>query len=278
MDEHNDKKLFETHNKCNPVARITSKTIIGKNRKSNHFDDKRGLQNVLYITRNAKVEIKGKNICPEWGLFNGSIGTVKDIVFHQNETPQSNLPAYVLVDFPLYCGPIMSNDYPTLVPILPVETDCQFKCCRRKQIPLGLAFGKTAHTVQGANVGKEKPGQPKNPFLSAVFNLGDYKYESCWPGLTYTCVSRGTTLGTADDNLSSSVYFTGNWFPPSRFQDLHLSPDKKIYQKYAAREKWLSYLKSNLHKVDFSIEQKLGISTWFSSNPINTSELETILS
>ena len=61
MEEHNDKKLFEIHNKDNPVAKIISRSILGKG-KSNHFDEKQGLQNVLYITRNAKVEIKGRNI------------------------------------------------------------------------------------------------------------------------------------------------------------------------------------------------------------------------
>ena len=276
MEEYNEKKLFETHSDDNPVARLHSRTIRGKGKK-NHFDEKRGIPNVLSITCNALVEIRGKNIRPEWGLFNGSMGTVKDIVFHEGESPQTNLPAYVLVDFPLYCGPVFCAENPTFVPITTVEVECQFKCCQRTQIPLGLAFGKTAHTVQGANMGKERPGQPKNPFLSALVNLGHEGIEGLFTGITYTTISRGTTLGTSDDNLSSAIYFSGDCCPPSRFQNLNIRKDGKEYKNYCDRRKWLQYLESNKKTGTVAESEKTNIKRWFEMNPIPYYKLDTIL-
>jgi hypothetical protein len=47
------------------------------------------------------------NIEPKWGLYNGAIGTVVDIVYHQGENPNNgHLPKVVVVDFKHYRGPI----------------------------------------------------------------------------------------------------------------------------------------------------------------------------
>jgi hypothetical protein len=51
----------------------------------------------------AMVEIVKANIEPKWGLYNGAIGTVVDIVYHQGENPNSgHLPKVVVVDFKHY--------------------------------------------------------------------------------------------------------------------------------------------------------------------------------
>jgi len=55
---------------------------------------------------NAKVALDGRNFCPQWGLHNGAVGTVKEIVFGEGKDPNNgDLPEYVVVDFPQYCGP-----------------------------------------------------------------------------------------------------------------------------------------------------------------------------
>ncbi len=42
---------------------------------------------VVNICRGAKVQLMGRNFEPDWGLYNGSIGTVKEIVFERDENP-----------------------------------------------------------------------------------------------------------------------------------------------------------------------------------------------
>jgi hypothetical protein len=45
------------------------------------------------LYRDAMVEITNMNIEPKWGLFNGAIGTVVDIIFGQGENPnEGHLP------------------------------------------------------------------------------------------------------------------------------------------------------------------------------------------
>jgi hypothetical protein len=45
------------------------------------------------------VEIVKANIEPKWGLYNGAIGTVVDIVYHQGENRNNgHLPKVVVVD------------------------------------------------------------------------------------------------------------------------------------------------------------------------------------
>jgi hypothetical protein len=59
------------------------------------------------LCREAMVEIVKANIEPKWGLYNGTIGTVVDIVYHQGENPKNgHLPKVVVVDFKHYRGPI----------------------------------------------------------------------------------------------------------------------------------------------------------------------------
>ena len=276
MQKYNQRKLFEVNNRENPVARIVSQTTRGKGRV-NHFDEERGLQNVLYLARKCRVEIRGRNIRPDWGLFNGSMGTIEDIVYLKGEKPATHFPAYVLVDFPLYCGPIIDPSRPTCVPITTTEIECQYQCCRRKQIPLGLAFGKTLHTMQGANVGKAKPGQAKNAFEYGMFNLGGERTEERFTGATYTALSRATTLGNDSDNLSSALYFFGEYCPPCRFQHINISKTGKIYKRYQDRARWINYLHRNTKTNKFSEKQKKDIDNWYCTNPISAYELDKII-
>ncbi|MEJ2226189.1 MAG: hypothetical protein P8X49_13750 [Syntrophobacterales bacterium] len=58
--------------------------------------------------------IKGRNICPSWGLYNGSLRTVIDIVFQEGENPNDgDLPLYVLLEFDHYNGEnVFCSDHP----------------------------------------------------------------------------------------------------------------------------------------------------------------------
>ena len=70
-----------------------------------HFDEKKTMLKT-HICIGCKVAIKGRNFQPRWGLYNGSIGTVREIVFGENKNPnEGNLPLYVAVELPSYKPP-----------------------------------------------------------------------------------------------------------------------------------------------------------------------------
>jgi len=94
---------------CYPVTRDGSgKAIVS------HF---RGMDvpKSTLICVGARVSIRNKNFNPRWGLFNGGVGTVLEIVFKKGESPnEGHLPSYVIVDFPGYCGPAWDSNNPTV--------------------------------------------------------------------------------------------------------------------------------------------------------------------
>jgi len=45
---------------------------------------------VLNCCYEARVQLNGKKIETDWGLFNGTQGTIKEIVYKENENPLDN--------------------------------------------------------------------------------------------------------------------------------------------------------------------------------------------
>ena len=160
------------------------------------------------ICRGCKVAIKGKNFNPEWGLFNSAIGTVQEIVYKNDESPnEGHLPCYVAVEFPSYTGHLQANgghcwdkNNPQVIPIPIVTARCKKGCCQIEYLPLELAFGKTIHTFQGLEAGPDKPIQ------TIIVNCGTNLFESSNPGLQYTAMSRASTIGENGIN-DSAIYF-----------------------------------------------------------------------
>ena len=119
----NHQKLREIHSSSNPVARIKATTVnrFGKIVSYNSHYDNESAPPLVYLCIGAKVALTGQNICPEWGLFNGTIGIIMDIVFKEGESPNTNdLPLYVLVEFSLYKGPPFDHTNPKVIPIVPL--------------------------------------------------------------------------------------------------------------------------------------------------------------
>jgi len=191
--EHNWNKIKEIHSSTNPVARIQNQTTsknITYNGKTKCMKKECDIDSVLNCCREARVQLTGKNFEPNWGLFNGTQGTIKEIVYKDNESPlEYNFPLYIIVDFPTYCGPSWIKNKPTWVPIPPIEITCKKHCCTYKYIPLSIAYARTGHTFQGQNVG------PNHPIPCIVVNPGKKSMELLCPGLLYMFISRATTIG-----------------------------------------------------------------------------------
>ena len=276
-DVHNDKQLYVNHSKHNPVARIRSQDSI-TNKSSSHFDD----QVIPKITKfcvNSMVSLTGRNLKPEWGLYNQAIGIVKDIVFLPSQSPENrDLPAFVLVDFQHYVGPAFIAKKPTYVPIAPITVRCDYGCCERTQIPLNLSFGKTMHTFQGMSVGPTPCDKPDNSIQCIICDPGDKSFEGRTAvGMTYSLCSRSTQLMQNNDKTSSALYFTGQNMTYGRIANLFIGRDGRKFKKILDRERWVAYLKKHKKNVTISEYEKRKIKKWLSRNTMTPVGLDTII-
>jgi hypothetical protein len=111
--ERNLKMLHKLSTETNePVAIINAKFMHLSGSGSHtallsHFDMKTiTLTTPLCI--GCKVAIDSLNICPTWGLYNGCLGTVVDIIYEHPQGPNNyntNIPKYVIIDVPEFKPP-----------------------------------------------------------------------------------------------------------------------------------------------------------------------------
>jgi len=123
-----------------PVARINAIHTGGSEARKADSDVAKGFESWLLLARGAKVMLR-TNLWTEAGLVNGSVGTIRDIVFEEDQGPPS-LPIAVLVEFDGYTGPgIVSEEGFKVVPITPVRHTWESKkgTCSRLQVPICLA-------------------------------------------------------------------------------------------------------------------------------------------
>ena len=285
-DFFNRIRLQETHSPTNPVAKIKAVTmkngvVVGNN---SHYDD--SVPASTNLCRNARVSISGCNIRPSWGLYNGSIGTVVEIVFHPGESPNNgNQPAYVLVEFLDYCGPPFLPNFPKLVPIVHTTVQCdKNSCCQRTFIPLTLAFGKTVHTFQGQNAGPVDEGKPPNSVQRIICDPGTRSFEGTNIGLFYTILSRATTLGTTSDDVppsdrfkDSAIYFIGNNMNQARIRKITTQINGQPYKKVSKRTAWVNHLKQYTHQSGFSETKKRKLFSWATTTQVSREQLKAII-
>lgn len=111
--QHNLIRLGETNTDDNPTVIVKpisqgKKHGIGINA---HFDDETPPACLLCV--DAKVSVQGCNFQPIWGIYNGSSGTVNEIVFDEGKDPnKGDHPKYVVVNFPQYVGPAWDIENP----------------------------------------------------------------------------------------------------------------------------------------------------------------------
>ena len=121
--ERNKVKLLECGRKPNhPVARIKA---LDNGRHAQKADSNKagGLLPLLYLCRDSKVMLV-TNLKGAWGLYNGAVGTVVDIVYADGSSLTDDpppLPDVLYVRFPGYKGPPYINEDSTVVPIVPVS-------------------------------------------------------------------------------------------------------------------------------------------------------------
>ena len=277
----NNQKLCQIQSDDNPVARIKSKTMTRFRKvvsNNSHYDND-STSSILYICIGSKVAITGNNICPEWALYNGAQGTVIEIVYNDGESPNNNdLPAYVLVEFSIYFGPVFDPKNKTLVPIVPFTVSCnKCQCCERTFIPLKLAFAKTSHTFQGQNAGPVAKGQPPNAVQRIIVDPGTRQFEGQNPGLFYTILSRITTLGDDDDTTpeekrykNSAIYFIGNNMNQDRIKNITRQKSGEKYANVVKRERWVRYLKDHEIRCTLSPEVTTNLFNWANTEKFHT--------
>lgn len=281
-DTLNSLKLKTANLRNNPVARIKSKTIGRSGRlvtsMQSHFDLDRQPNRVL-ICKDARVTLNGYNPDPKNGLFHGSLGIVRDIVYNPGSAPNGDdFPAYVLVEFYQYCGLDLIPGMPQLVPVVAVEVRCKKGCCGRTYMPLALAYGKTAHTFQGQNVGPVSEGRPENMIKKIIVDPGKRAFEGQNVGLFYQLLSRATTIGNREDKMSSAIYFAGDNFSRKRFQNLAMKTEKEMYKKAALRKDWVDYLRQNeVPKGQWLAEEMDELFKWVNDTRIDSPQLENII-
>jgi hypothetical protein len=265
-DQFNMQQLRRKHSKNSPVAKLRP-TYLGtggnqsKGRRS-HFDTQ-----VLPLTMvciGAKVELRGRNILPQKGLFNGSMGTIVDIVYNEGQSPNAgHLPRYVLVRFPSYNGkPFISSD-PKVIPIVPIQRNCTKHCCQQEFIPLRLCFAKTIHAFQGQQAGPVQPGRPENPIQRLVIDLGTRAFEGKSPGLSYTAFTRPTQIGNETNIMDSALYFTGPHMNTARILNIAFKQTNgQVYEAVQHRSKWVKYLQQHTINPTYSRQDIDQVFAW----------------
>ncbi len=114
------------------------------------------LRRVIHVLEGAPAMVICNMRTPA-GLVNGALGTVVGAVLRRNAADRdirgavsATDVAYVVLDIPKYCGPVLYPDHPTWVPIEPApQRHKRFVGWERMQLPLVLAWGITIHKSQG---------------------------------------------------------------------------------------------------------------------------------
>jgi hypothetical protein len=202
------------------------------------------------------------NIEPKWGLYNGEIGTVVDIIFLEGKnTNEGHLPTVVVVDLKHYRGPVWDEENSTHVPIVPIQRRCEPMCCTRKQIPLQIASAKTIHSLQGHNPGPTAKHQTPNDIRRIVIHLGERTHETLNLGLTYVTVSRATPIGDLGHMTSiprkctnSALYFRAASFPVSIKRLTHSRSTIDEYVKAKQRTAWVVYLDTRQGQISIIVD------------------------
>jgi hypothetical protein len=95
-------------------------------------------------------------------------------------------------------------------------------------------------------------GKPPNPVKTVICDPGSREFKAWKPGLFYTIISRGTTMGTLQNGKwsGSAIYFYdygfGSVMTPAWITNLRVSlKTNQTYVTISKRDKWVSHLQKN---------------------------------
>ena len=144
-------------------------------------------------------------------------------------------------------------------------------------VPLILSYGRTIHSAQGLSIGPSKEGQAINMLLRCIVHLGTLKFLASHPGLMYTAFSRATTMGDADDLLSSAIYFVGDVMSETLLKEMN-TKKRTQGETLKKRDAWVVYLESNVKEL--TAEEKEDISNvveWFETERYGKDKVFSLL-
>ena len=143
----------------------------GLGAKTANKDQADNLLAEVYYSLGCRVMLTA-NAWTENGLVNGSLGTIRDIVWEEGKDPSKDLPLAIMVEFDGYKGPFFGDT--RTVPVFHTTTRFRHNNhdCERSQFPLVVAY---ANKSQGMTLKK------------AVLNIEKKDFR---PGLSYV----GTSL------------------------------------------------------------------------------------
>lgn len=141
-------------------------------------DQAQGLARQIHLSIGCRVMLR-KNLAVARGLVNGSLGTVRDIIFKPGER-QPSLPHTIMIEFDKFVGPYLTDRWFPLRPISNSWRD-QSVDCTRTQFPINLAYAMTIHKSQGLTL------------ENAVVEIGPKEIAS---GLSYVALSRVKRLSS----------------------------------------------------------------------------------
>ena len=154
--------------------------------------DAQGLARNIVLAKGMRVMLT-VNLCLPYKLSNGSLGTVKGIVYFSNQPDITDHPT-VLIKFDDYSGPSVFDDHDQVVPINSISRSWMGPknvTCQRTMLPLQPAYAFSIHKSQGQTVKK------------MVLNLGTREFAA---GLTYTALTRVKTLQDLAFTLPMASY------------------------------------------------------------------------
>jgi hypothetical protein len=76
--------------------------------------------------------------------------------------------------------------------------------------------------------------------------------EKLCPGLLYMLLSRGSTIGTPECRLNSSIFFISDERTKDRIQNVTTTCKGETCMKIKCRTKWVNFLKKNKAKLSIS--------------------------
>ena len=201
-----------------------------------------------------------------------------------NEIPDAMIkPPRQKLALPSFCRHVLLY-HKQHVPIPTITNYCQWSCCERTFCPLKLSFAKTIDTFQGQNAGPVDPGKPPNAIQRIICDPGRREFEARKPGITFTMISRATTIGTLCNGkrLDSALYFYDFGFnttmTPQRITNLRVSPNtNKTYAEIIKRDQWVTYLNSHKTGIRFSEANIKDIFDWAENERVSKSQLQLLI-